>query len=184
MRATCTYEQAWITAHVQCSGASTHQPQPISTTFPLPTPPQPQMTNENAQHMCHDRCFSIFSLLHKQALRGEQLQANCAMLPAQQHSSEMERPQNFRIAYPSPRNAKRPLGTSATVTDAYSKKRLCERRCEETGAAARVGRASGSAAAGGRPAPPCVSAHCCHKGSLTFSTSELAASQSASQWRS
>ena len=75
MRATCTYEQAWITAHVQCSGASTHQPQALSTTFPLPTPPQPQMRNENAQHMCDDRCFSILSLLHKRNAQ----RTTCAM---------------------------------------------------------------------------------------------------------
>ena len=94
MRATSIYEQAYMTARVQCSPACTHQPQPPSTTFPLPMPLQPQMTNENAQHMCHDRCFSIFSLLHKQPLRGEPLQANCALLPAQQRSPELERTQN------------------------------------------------------------------------------------------
>ena len=60
-----------------------------------------------------------------------------------------------RIAQPSPGNAKTPKSTCATVTDAYAKKKsLCEGRSDETGAAARVGRSSGSAAAGGRPAPP------------------------------
>ena len=59
-----------------------------------------------------------------------------------------------RIAQPSPRNAKTPKSTCATDTVAYANKSLCESRSEETGRAARVGRSSGSAAAGGRPAPP------------------------------
>ena len=59
-----------------------------------------------------------------------------------------------RIAQPSPGNAKTPKSTCATDTDAYAKTNLSESPSEATGAAARVGRSAGSAAAGGRPAPP------------------------------
>ena len=94
LRATSSYEQTMMTAHVQCSRAPTHQSQPLSPTFPWPTPPQPQKTHENAQDMCHDRCFSMFSRLLTQPLRAEPLQANCALMPAQPHSPELQRTEN------------------------------------------------------------------------------------------
>ena len=104
MRATSTYEQAKMAAHVQCSGASTHQAQPLCTTFPLPTAPQPQMTNEDAQHMNHDRCFYILSLLLMQPLRIEPLHTNCALL----HYVHIARPCNCRqIPRVSPSAARR-----------------------------------------------------------------------------
>ena len=66
----------------------------------------------------------------------------------------------------------------------HMKKTVHKHCAPVTGAAARVGRASGSAAAGGRPAPNNVSAHCSHRGAVTSTTSAFAASQSASALRS
>ena len=85
MSATSTYEQAYMRAHAQCSVAASHLPQALSTSTPLPTAPQPPMTNENAQHMCHDGCFSVFSSHPKPPPQAHSVLANCAMLPAQQH---------------------------------------------------------------------------------------------------
>ena len=59
-----------------------------------------------------------------------------------------------RIAQPFRRNAKTPQSTCVTDTVACANNSLCESRPAETGRAARVGRSSGSAATGGRPAPP------------------------------
>ena len=63
---------------------------------------QPQMTNEDAQHMNHDRCFYILSLLLMQPLRIEPLDANCALLHAQQHSPQLERTKKTTLALLSP----------------------------------------------------------------------------------
>ena len=70
--ATCSAPQVQCSAHHMCNAIHT-----------FATPPQPHKTNENAQHICHDRCF-YFSLLDKQPLRGEPLQANCAVMKAAQ----------------------------------------------------------------------------------------------------
>ena len=152
MRSTSTSAQAMMmTAHVQCSGAYPHQAEPLSSTCPMPTPPQPHMTNENAQHMCHERCFCTFSLLHKQPLLAEPLQANCALLRAQQHSPELERTQNWTHCSALPRATRKPPKAHAPpIRTLMLKENLCKSRSDETGAAARVGRASGSAAAGVR----------------------------------
>ena len=56
-----------------------------------------------------------------------------------------------RIAQPCPaQREKKTQSTCATDTDACAKKSQCEKSSDEVGAAARVGRASGSAAAGVR----------------------------------
>ena len=148
--------------------------------IPIAHSTPPQMTHENAQHMNYDRCVSICWVPLEQRLQGELLQqtARCCLPNNMRPSWSANK--TARIAQPSPRNAKTAKSTCATDTDAYAK----QKACVKGGAAARVGRASGSAAAGGRPAPHCVSVHSCHKGSLTSSTSELAANQSASALRS
>ena len=79
-RQACSAPQVQCSAHHMCSATHT-----------CSTRPQPHMTNESAQHMCHDRCFFLF---HKQPLRGEAFQANCAMMPAQQDAPQVERAQN------------------------------------------------------------------------------------------
>ena len=173
-----------MTAHVECSPAYTHQPQPLSSTFPLPTPPQPQMTNEKAQHMCHDRCFSFFSLLHKHPLPAGPLQRNCA-IAACPTTFAREEAHDWSALLSPPHATRKPLQAQAQATDANSehtvqKPLLCKKSC------ARVERRRPAPLklAGRRPAPPCVSAHCCHNGSLTSTTSALAASQAESHWRS
>ena len=148
MTATTTYEQAMITAHVQCFGACTHQTEPLSITFPLPTPPQPHMTNENAQHMCHENCCCIFFASQTTAASSNapsKLRAVACPTTLTQTGAHKKLD---ALLSPAPRNAQIPKSTCATDTDAYAEKNLCENRVYETGAAARVRRASGSAATG------------------------------------
>ena len=151
MRPTSTHEQEMMTAHVQCSRSSNHHAQPLSTTCPLLTPPQPHITNQTAQHMCHDRCFCTFCLLHKHACKLNRFKetARCC-LP---NNSRLWRRahKTGRIAHPWPTQCeKKTLKHMRHCTDACVKKSKCEKSSDEVGAAARVGRASGSAAAGVR----------------------------------
>ena len=145
---------------------------------------QPQMTNEDAQHMNHDRCFYILSLLLTQPLRIEPLDANCDLLHAQQHSPQLSAQKNYtRTAQPcAPRNAKTPKA-HATLMPTLMLKITCA-KAFPTKPDGRPRRAGVRLRRCGRPAPPCVSSHSCHKGSLTSNTSVLAASQSASSLRS
>ena len=96
-------------------------------------------------------CFLCFSSNPCELNRSKQT-ALCCVLNNIRPSCSAQK--TARIAQPSPRNAKTPKSSRATDTDAYAKESLCESRSDETGVAARVGRSSGSAAAGGRPAPP------------------------------
>ena len=96
----CRARPARSAPQVQCSAH--HMCNAIHT---FATPPQPHMTKK-MRSTCAMIDASFFSLLHKQPLRGEPLQANCAMLPAQQHSPELERTQNCTHCSPLPAQRK------------------------------------------------------------------------------
>ena len=88
-----------------------------------------------------------------------------------------------RIAQPCPAQRETPLCHLRHYTDAYDQKKPVRKPLRRN-RGGRPRRAGVRLRCSARPAPPCVSAHSCHKGSRTSSTSELAASQSASALRS
>ena len=92
------------------------------------------------------------SALPQSGSEGAPLQANCARAVAcpTTFARAGAHTKLHALLSPAPRNAKTAKSTRATDTDAYAKQSLCESRSDETAAAARVGRASGSAAAGVR----------------------------------
>ena len=105
---------------------------------------------------------SMFSLLQNQGLRGEPLQANCPMLPAQQHSPELERTQNCTHCSALPHATRKPPKAHAPLILTLMLNKACAKA-----APTKPGRPPAS---GGRPAPPQRAsgsalhlAHSCHK---------------------